>query len=114
MSQLFTTVILDQARRIRFSNRAIQRVGELPNPLSLTDLNKKGRQQAALMQWLWGCLVDEDAAAFATPADLADKLPCPLPEQKIKAMVRALYDAIELAQPKNADSSTPSPSPASS
>lgn len=114
---LFTTVLLDVPRRIRFSNRAMQRVGELEKSLPLSDLRSGKRAQAAMVQWLWGCLIDEDAKAFASPEDLADALPFPIPQDRRSDMLTALLEAWNLAQPKtekNADSSTPAHSPASS
>jgi hypothetical protein len=115
--KIFTTVLLDTPRRIRFSNRAVQRVGELEKSLPLTDLRSSKRAQAAMVQWLWGCLIDDDAKAFATPEDLADVLPFPIPPARRDELMQGLLDAWNIAQPKtekNADSSTPPPSPASS
>ena len=109
-SKLFTTVVIDRPRRIRFGNRALYRHGSLDKPIGLEQFSKPARRLAVLSQWLWACLADDDANAFASPEDLAEAI-----EGKDMAeLVSALNAAIELAQPKNADSSTPSPSPASS
>ena len=110
MAKLFTSVILDQPRRIRFGNRALCRHGSLDKPLSLEEFRKPARRVAVLSQWLWACLIDEDATAFATPEDLADAVD----GKDLSELLKALNEAIELARPKNAESSTPSPSPASS
>lgn len=114
--KLFTAVVLDVPRRIRFSNRAVLRQQQLENPLGLEEITKKKRAHAALIQWLWACLIDEDAKAFASPEDLAEVLPFPLPIERRVEMQGALLQAWEIANPsaeKKAASSAPSPSPAS-
>lgn len=110
--------MLDIPRNIRFSNRSIQRVGQLESPLSLAEISSENRGQAALIQWVWGCLFDQqDLKAFATPEDLADVLPFPIPVEQVVDIQKALLDAWNLANPvdeKKETSSAPSPSPASS
>lgn len=112
MSKLFTAVVIDVPRRLRFSNRAVYRVGTLDKPLALSDLSNRKRSQAALFQWVWACLDGDDAKAFETPEDLADAVK----SEQLPELYKALSEAIQLSQPseKNADSSTPSHSPASS
>jgi hypothetical protein len=111
--KMFTTVMLDVPRRIRFSNRALYRVGNLERPLDLSDLRKPKRAFAALAQWLWACLDEPPDCPLRTPEDVAEAI---RPE-RIAELMTTLGDAIRMTQPKeekNADSSTPSPSPASS
>lgn len=98
-NESFTTVMLDAPRRIRFSNRSVLRVQQLDNPLGLEEITKKKRAHAALIQWLWACLIDDDAKAFATPEDLAESLPFPLPVEKRIEMQTALLQAWDLANP---------------
>ena len=105
------TAVGTRVVQLRYSNRAICRVGTLDRPLALTDFANRKRGLAALSQWLWACLDGEDAKAFETYEDVADALK---PEQ-IADAIGALKQAIEAASSKNAASSTPqSPSPVSS
>lgn len=113
MAKLYTTVVIDVPRRIRYGNRALYRHGTLDKPLGLEEFRKPQKRVAVLAQWLWACLADEDQNAFATPDDLAEAIE----GKDVVELVTALNDAIALAQPKtpkNGDSSTSSPSPASS
>lgn len=108
---MFTKVqIGDKAYPIRYSNRAAYRIGIQDKPTSLSDLRNKKRATAALIQWVWACLIDEGAAAFETPEDLA----AAVSDGQLPDLFEALSQAIYLSTPKNADSSTPAPSPASS
>lgn len=97
--------------QLRYSNRAVCRVGTLDRPLALTDFANRKRGLAALAQWLWACLDGDDSKAFESYEDVADALK---PEQFADA-VNAIRQAIEASVSKNAASSTPpAPSPASS
>jgi len=97
---------------LRYSRRARYRIGTLDRPLLLSDINKPKRGEAALTQWLWACLHGDSAKLFDTPDDLAGALK----DEQVQAAVDALGQAIAASVPssKNAESSTQSPSPASS
>lgn len=105
-------VIGEHIVELRYSNRARYRIGTLDRPLLLSDINKPKRGFAALAQWLWACLHGDSAKHFETPDDLA----AALKDDQVQAAIDALGQAIALSVPsaKNADSSTPKPSPASS
>ncbi len=108
-NQFFTTVMLDKPRRIRYSNRALCRHQTLEKPLSLAELGKPKHNFAALCQWLWACQIEDDA--LATPEDVAEVID----RERILDILQTLVDAITADnKPKNAEGSTPSPSPASS
>jgi hypothetical protein len=108
-NQFFTTVMLDKPRRIRYSNRALCRHQTLDKPLALSELSKPKRNFATLCQWLWACQTEDDA--LESPEALADVID----REKIGELIEALVDAITAeTKPKNAEGSTPSPSPASS
>ena len=68
-------VALDRERRIAFTPRARYRMGTLDAPFSLGGLADPHKSYAALVAWLWACLVPADAADFPTPEDLADHVP---------------------------------------
>jgi len=72
------------------------------------------KSYAALVAWIWACLVPQDAADFPTPEDLANHVP--IRGDVCRILANKLADAINAgtAEPKNAGSSTPLPSPASS
>lgn len=112
MAEIFTKVVLDRPWRIRFSNRALYRIQTLDRPLDLTDVFKPKRTMAALSQWLWACMDEENP--FDTPEKVADVIDV----RRINEIVEALVQCVNLGQPKkdakNVVSSTPSPSPASS
>jgi hypothetical protein len=108
------TIQVDRPRQIAFTQRALFRMGSLAQPFDWTDLNKPRKSYAALVAWLWACLVSEDAADFPTPEDLAVHV---APERAAcKAFAETLADAINAgAQKKSGEyGSTPGPSPASS
>ncbi len=112
---MFTTVMLDTPRKIRWSNRAKFRLGNLDKPLDFPGSGnaKKGPKfMAALSQWLWACLFEEHP--FATPEELSEYVS----EENCGELHATLIQAITLAKPpekdsKNEASSTPSPSHAS-
>jgi hypothetical protein len=114
--KMFTTVLLDTPRKIRWSNRAKFRLGSLDKPLDLpgTGNARKGiKAITALSQWLWACLFEEHP--FTTPEELSEYVS----EDNFADLQATLIQCVNLGlQPpkdsKNADSSTPSPSPASS
>lgn len=112
MAELFTKVVLDKPWRIRFSNRALYRIQTLDKPFDLPDIYKPKRTLAALSQWIWACLDEENP--FETPDQVAEVIDL----NRVQEIVAALIQCVQLGQPKknakNADSSTPSPSPASS
>ena len=105
-------LIGDSVVQLRYSNRALYRIGILDKPLALSDIAKPKRGLAALSQWLWACLDADDAKRFESPDDLAEALK----QEQFADAANALREAIAAANPpaKNADSSTPKPSPASS
>lgn len=107
-------VQLDRERSIAFTQRALFRMGTLPAPFEFGDLGKPRKSYAALVAWVWACLVPADAADFPTPEDLAVHVP--VKGDVCRALAGQLADAINAgtAEPKNAASSTPPPSPASS
>ena len=111
---MHTVVIkLDRERSIAFSQRALFRMGSLPSPFEFSDLQKPRKSYAALVAWLWACLVPVDAADFATPEDLANHVP--IDREACGRLVSALADAINGgAVTKNGNSSTPGTLPASS
>jgi hypothetical protein len=111
---LFTKVILGgKAVKIRCSNRSYLKVGTLDRPLSLTDLGNRKRGFAALCQWLWACIDDEDTT-LTSPELVADAIDL----AKLDEVRDTLIDCIRMSQPdtkaKNESSSTPAPLPASS
>jgi hypothetical protein len=114
--KMFTTVMLDAPRNIRWSNRAKFRLGELDKPLDLpgTGNAKKGHKAlTALSQWLWACMYEDHP--FKTPEELSEYVS----EENYVDLVTTLIQCINLTLPaekdsKKAGSSTPSPSPASS
>lgn len=105
---------LDRERSIAFTQRALFRMGTLPAPFEFGDLSKPRKSYAALVAWIWACLVPQDAADFPTPEDLANHVP--IRGDVCRVIANKLADAINAgtAAPKNAESSTPLPSPASS
>lgn len=109
--KLFTKVLLDKPWRIRFSKRCFYRIQMLDRPLNITEIGTTDRSFAALCQWLWACLDEENP--FDTPEKIAEVIDLDrLPEIK-----KTLYDCVNLDEPKNQKneiSSTTSPSPASS
>lgn len=105
-------VTLDRERRIQFTNRALFRMATLPTPFEFDDLSKPRKSYAALVAWLWACLVPADAADFASPEDLAQHVP--VDRARCADLAAKLADAINGGAEKNAPSSTPSSSPASS
>jgi hypothetical protein len=107
----FTAVVLDQPRRIRFSNRARLRMASLDKPFGIEDLSKPKKAFGALCAWLWACMYEADAPA--SPEDVADTLT----DANTADAMRALFDCIKLGMPspqspKN-DSGESAPSPAS-
>lgn len=109
--KMFTKVqIGDVVVPIRYSNRATYRVGSLERPLPLSALSDKRRASAVVIQWIWACLEEEGLAKFPTPEHVGDAVRT----DQLQTLLDALQQAVELSQPKNASSSTPVPSPASS
>lgn len=107
-AKLFTTVLLDVPRRIRYSNRAHYRVGTLERPLPLRAIAEDGRSITALAQWIWAML-DEDHP-FKSPEDVAEVIT----DANAQGLIDGIQQAYDLAQPKNEASSTPGPSQSSS
>ncbi len=113
---MFTTVMLDQARRIRFRpGVARYRFGVLKKPLQFEAMSKPKTFETALCQWLWVCL-DEDCE-LDSPEAIAEAIQEHTVDQKID-LYRTLVDCVNLYKPtnesKNGNGSTPSPLPASS
>ena len=106
-------VKLDRDRSIAFSQRALFRMGSLGSPFEFSDLQKPRKSYAALVAWIWACLVPTDAADFATPEELAAHVP--IDREACGRLVSALADAINGGViTKNGNSSTHGTSPASS
>ena len=106
-------IVLDKERRIAFTQRTLFRMGSLDKPFEFDDLQKPRKSYAALVAWIWACLVPEDAADFATPEDLSVHIPA---DRSIcQKLASAFADAVNAgAATKNDQSSTPGTSPASS
>lgn len=113
MNAVEIAVTLDRERHIAFSQRALFRMGTLPSPFDFDDMQRPRKSYAALVAWLWACLVPADAADFASPEDLAAHV---APERDVcRKLAGALADAVNSgAHEKKASGSTPGPSPASS
>jgi hypothetical protein len=100
--------------KLRYATRALYNHGSLPHPLALSLIaDDEAHSFAALCQWLWACI--DEPHKFGTPADLADAIK----RDEVNDAVKALAQAIKIGRPpeedrKNANGSTPSPSPASS
>lgn len=94
MSELFTKVLLDRPWRIRFSNRSIYKVQTLERPLELREIDNPLRRIAAVSQWLWACLDEENP--FDTPEKLADVIDI----NRLGEITQALVDCILLDQPR--------------
>lgn len=113
---LFTTVMLDQPRRIRFRPGLVQyRLGTIKRPLSAKALGNKRTFFAALCQWIY-VVLDEDCE-LDSPEAIAEALDGKTSEQLVE-IARTLTECIELYKPpaesKNGSGSTKLPSPASS
>lgn len=89
-------------------------MGSLEKPFEFEDLSKPRKSYAALVAWLWACLVPADAADFPAPEDLAAHVPTEA--EPCRKLAAALADAVNKGtdSEKNGNSSTPAPSPASS
>jgi hypothetical protein len=114
MSATPVTVALDKPRQLAFTQRALFRMGSLATPFEFDDIHKPRKSYAALVAWLWACLVPSDAADFASPEDLAVHVP--LDRTRCLELAGGLADAINngATSSKNAPSSTPAISPSSS
>jgi hypothetical protein len=96
-------VKLDKTRHVAWSNAAVYRLGCIR-------LKPEGGY-ATLVTMLWASLVPDDAMAFPTPEHLARFVP-PERGEEFAAVINKLLE--KDTDPKNADGSTQSPSPASS
>lgn len=108
------SITLDRPRQIAFTQRALFRMGSLPAPFEFDDLQRPRKSYAALVAWVWACLVPADAADFPAPEDLAAHIP---PQREVcRQLASQLAEAINAgsSEQKNAPSSTPGTSPASS
>ncbi len=107
-------VTLDRTRHICFTQRALFRMGSLEKPFEFDDMQKPRKSYAALVAWLWACLTPADAADFASPEDVA--MHVPTDRDVCQKLASSLADAINAGatSAKNAEGSTPGPSPASS
>lgn len=99
------TVTLDRARRVLWSNSAIYR-------MSCIKLHPEGGY-GTLVAMIWACLHPDDAGAFPSPEHVALHLPADN-EERITEAGEVVRKLMESRAPKNADGSTPQPSPASS
>lgn len=103
-------VKLDRERHVAWSNAALYRASLIALPPQ--------RNFGHLVQMLWMCLVPDDATAFPTPEHVASHID-PANEERVKELW-AVYEKLTArpkskeAAEKNADGSTPSPSPSSS
>lgn len=107
-------VQLDRERHIAFTQRALFRMGTLPTPFEFGDLSKPRKSYAALVAWVWACLVQEDAIEFPSPEDLAVHIPSKT--DACMKLAAALAEAVNAgtSEPKNDHGSTHAPLPASS
>lgn len=111
---LFVTVLLDEPRRIRFSNAAICRMSEFDKPYSLADLTRPKKAMGALYGWLFACLYEPHP--FETYLDLSNVIPM----ERVSELRDSLVQAINMASPSNTkadeaknESAEKSPTPAS-
>jgi hypothetical protein len=112
---MFTTVMLDQPRRIRYRPGLAQyRLGEIKKPLPLSALKNGRKFLTALCQWVW-VVLDEDHS-FESPEALADII-SEMPVDKQVELASGVIDCLNLYKPpadlKKADGANGSPSPAS-
>lgn len=105
-------VTLDQVRRLEFTGLARYRLGSLERTFDFDDLKDRRRGFAALVAWVWACLVPEDAKAFPTPEALAPHITIANQADVMQALFKAIAAAGE--NEKNGRGSTPKPSPTSS
>lgn len=82
---------LDRERTLKWTMRTEFKLGSLPRPPSLADLDGKNLHRAfhSLCCHVWACLHDADAPA--SPEDVAEFLAAP--EQQTAA-ITALYDTL--------------------
>lgn len=110
MLKHFKAVIGGVERTFAYSNGALYRVGSLDRPPTIADLATSGRSYSAAVAWLWACIHDKkERARFQSPEDLAEVIKL----EEVGPAVDALISAI-VPNEKNADGSTPAPSPVSS
>lgn len=103
---------LDRERRIAFTNGARFRLGTAPTPFNFEDLRNSRKAYAALVTWVWACLVPEDAKDFPTPEALAEHITLERQGETLGALIKAIEAAADTE--KNGHGSTPKPSPSSS
>ena len=113
---LFTTVLLDKPRRIRFRpGIARYRFGTIKKPLELSALSKPETFNTALCQWLFA-VIDEDCE-LDSPESVAEAIENKSVDELVEIM-RTLIDCVNMykapAESKNENGSTLSPSHASS
>lgn len=106
------TVKLDRERTIEFTLAARWRMGQLTVPFALGDLSDRRRAHAAMIAWLWACLVETDAADFPTPESLIEHIKSDAIDPIMDAIGTAVKNARE--SEKNGNGSTPKPSRSSS
>ena len=112
---MFTTVMLDQPRRIRYRPGLAQyRLGEIKKALPLSALKDGKKFLTALCQWSWVLLDEENS--FNSPEDLAD-IVAEMALAKQIELANGIIECVGLYKPpaesKKADGATGSPSPAS-
>lgn len=113
---MFTTVMLDVPRRIRYRPGLAQyRLGEIKKPLPLSALKDGRKFLTALCQWAW-VVLDEDHS-FENPEALADIVAGMTVEKQVE-LANGVIECLNLYKPpvdsKKADGASASPSPASS
>lgn len=114
-SPVFTTVLLDVPRRIRYRPGLAQyRLGEIKKPLPLSALKDGRKFLTALCQWVWVVLDEEHP--FEGPEALAE-IVAGMPVEKQVELANGVIECLNLYKPsvesKKADGASGSPSPAS-
>jgi hypothetical protein len=108
-TRLFWTVILDQPRKIRFSNAAIYQLQSQPGGFDFADLSNKRKQVASIIQLVWAMLCDGDE--LPRPQDVAEVMPLS-DGARMGEISRAVSEAVEYAQKKDeTKNASPGPSP---
>lgn len=113
---MFTTVELDQPRRIRFRPGVVRyRFGQIKKVHDLSGLRKPRTFMATLCQWLHA-VMDEDCE-LDSPEAIAEAIENKTTDQLME-IAKTLIQCVELyrapSESKNENGSTPSPSPTSS
>jgi hypothetical protein len=88
---IFTTILLDKPRRIRWSNRSLYRLQSLPGGFDFGEVNDSRKSFATLCKLLWAVLID--SPDLASPEDVAAIFPLDRSDE----IGTALNECIEMA-----------------